>query len=142
MHILMLGLGLIAPIGELANMSTSGKEFSARWELVESNKASGSLEFRATAFNQDKMNLDIFKLTEGIKIKFVKKTRIIAGTGLYYATREVNGTTENEWGSCSVIGIVTPLVTTKDILVRQELSWHTVPGGLTFTLHIGTKLTR
>lgn len=142
MHILMLGLGLVAPIGNLANIATSGKEIAARWEMAKSNKIANSLEFRMTSFNPEEMNMGIFKVTEGIKVKFVKKTRITAGIGLYYAAREINGTEEDEWGACSAVGITIPLVNTKNVITKCEASWNTVPGGLSFMLHMGAKFPR
>ncbi|MDD5528904.1 MAG: hypothetical protein PHX21_02620 [bacterium] len=140
MNILMLGLGLIAPMGELANTATSGKEVSVRWEIAKVNKIAGTSEFRVTSFNQTNVNMDIFKITEGVKLKFIKKTRIAAGVGAYYITRKVNQSIENEKGICSTVGILIPLVSTKNILVRQEISWHTVPKGLSLTFYLGTKL--
>lgn len=140
MNIILLGLGLIAPIGDLANMVTSGKELSARWEISKVDKIAATTEIRETSFNSDNLDMDIFKITEGLKLNFIKRSRITGGIGVYYVKREVNESKESEKGVCSTIGLAIPLLSTRNILVRQEFSWHTVPQGVSLTFYIGTKL--
>lgn len=134
-----VGLGMIAPIGELATIALTAKEIKicCQYQCIPAMKH--KLEYKLINVTRDKLNISILQITEGGTIKIYKKIHLSAGIGAYHIRAKTK--TAEEWsnGFCSYYGICIPYQM-GDKIFCPDLYYYTVPRGLSITLNFGIAL--
>ncbi|MDI6840837.1 MAG: hypothetical protein QMD71_08350 [bacterium] len=145
LNMLSIGLGLFNPIGELSSICPVGKEMGMSYEwhslyLLTKPASIPIISGNIISFRKDKFEIDIFKLTQGAKIKIYKRNFVIFGIGGYYIRENLNKGFESESGLCYCFGFYIPLLYNENIVLAQETSYSTVPNGISLKLSVGINL--
>ena len=139
LNVISVGLGLIAPIGNLANISTSAKEIRISCETPIFPKLEIT-NLNLINFSRDEFSIDIFQITEGGKIRVYKNLHLVMGFGAYYVIETAKVGRESSYGSCSYYGISVPYKISGNRGIVPEITYHTVPQGISFVINFSIKL--
>ena len=134
LYMLGIGAGLFAPIGGLSSICPTGKSVGVEFRC--NRKAYPLVGVKLITFSNSKIELDVFELTLGAKIKIYKKIFANLGGGGYYVRERLNKGFENETGLCSYFGLCIPFLLTEGITLSPEISYSTVPRGISLGLNL------
>ena len=145
MHILSIGLGLFNPIGELSSIYLTGKEVGISYEwrslyLLTKPVVIPLISGNVVSFRNNKIEIDVFKLTQEVKVKIYKRNFALFGAGGYYIKEKLNKGFEDESGLCYCFGFYAPLLYNEDIALAQETYYSTIPRGISLRLSVGISL--
>lgn len=139
--VVSIGLGLVAPIGDLAGLSSGAKEIKI--SFVEP-RTFPTIAYTISAglinLTREELNIDIFQITEGAKVRVYKKLHLSAGIGAYHIRARTKGGEEWSGGFCSYYGVTFPYKIGKTNPIIPEITYYTVPKGLSFTLNFGISI--
>lgn len=134
-----IGIGILAPTSNLANISTTANEIRLTCEFPTFPKLEVT-NFKLITLTQDNLHINIFQLTEGAKLKIYKKIHLSLGFGAYYVRKSLDSGFESSFGSCSYYGFCTPILFGANKSFTPEFSYYTAPRGISITIGIGIKL--
>ncbi|MCK4353394.1 hypothetical protein KAW65_08320 [candidate division WOR-3 bacterium] len=136
MLLLSLGLGLFAPTGGLANIYPVGKSVKI---VCESCYVPLWIGAETLAFDKNELHLNVSKITIGTKVK-MHKMHIGFGVGGYYLKEKLNTGSEDEFGVGSCFAFYFPFLVSEKVNLTPEISYSTVPKGISLNLNIEVKL--
>ena len=134
-----IGFGFFAPLENLSTICPTGQELRIICELP----TFPTLEvtnFKVLNFTDNEFRIDAFQITEGAKFRVYKKVYLNLGVGGYYVRKISNSGFESTCGSCSYLGFHIPFEFGPNKTIIPEISYYSVPRGLSFTLNIGITL--
>ena len=144
---LSIGLGIIAPIGGLTNISLIGKEIKISYQYSnyvgaerKSRYGGEKLEYRLINLNRDELNINIFQISGGGKIRVFRNIYCSAGAGAYHIIETAKIGEERSSGFWVHYGIAVPYRIGKEHFLLPEIAYYTVPKAIALTLNFGIKL--
>jgi len=133
---LSIGLGIIAPIGGLTNIALMGKEIKISYQYSNYEK----LEYRLVNLNRDEININIFQISWGGKIRVLRNIYCSVGAGAYHIIETAKIGEERSSGFWTHIGITATYKIGKGHFLIPEIAYYTVPKAIALTLNFGMKL--
>ncbi len=140
MNIIAIGLGFFAPFGNLSTVCPTGQELRIICEFHALPKLEIVEHLKLLDFHEDDFRVNIFQLTGGIKIKTYKNLYLNFGVGGYIIKKSSDTGTEFNHNMCSYIGVHIPIKCGNSGILTPEISYYSVPKGISLTLNIGVNL--
>lgn len=137
MWLLSIGLGIFAPMGGLSNQFATGNELKIS---CQANFSPIVVGVRVITFKRDKLNVNIFEFTGEKKFCLFNRIYPSIGVGGYYATKSLNNGFENEFDLCLDFGFSVSYPITETLIFYPEISYLTVPQGISLGLSLGINL--
>ncbi len=142
-----IGLGFFTPVGNLSTVCPTGKEIRIVCEFPIFHRLEIT-NFKLLNFTKDDFKINVFQITEGTKFKVYKKVHLNLGFGGYYIRKtsgpqdSANSGFESSYGTCSYLGFHIPIeFGSKDSeFLIPEISYYSIPKGISLTLNIGINL--